>query len=548
MKQNGFSEILLWIGVVVLTALVWLFLRDKPQFMETPKEVVDVSVPVSIAKDESQLGKEFFDHLDFDIMLDSLELPDFPETVKNGELILGFGDATGLKQFSDAAKAQGVRILGKVPALGLARVSTRNLRGLAELGAEFGEGMETGLNHWVRAPAPAVPLDHSEVRGFGSEALGWLGVPESNSNWGKGVKIAILDSGVWTEHSTFSGANIQQIDMLDPEQSVPGEYDGHGTAVASLIVGNSNQQRGISPAAELISVRVLDGEGRGDSFTLAEGIVAAVDQGAKVLSLSLGSGGEGIVLRKAVDYALKKGAVMVASAGNDGLSQVTYPAAYSDVIGVSAVDAAGKLADFSNIGEGVDLAAPGIGLHSAWLDDGEVSFSGTSASAPLVAGAVAGILSQEPRMSANDVANLLSEYADDGYAAGKDPRVGHGVLNLERVLERNQRGVYDVAVGGFHFSPLSSHSSNKGFEISIQNRGTEWVSGATLDLNIEGRSKRFFMGSMKPGEVLTTEWFLTPEQILDKSGTSLKARVALNGRQDIRPENDQWNSVIVLPD
>ena len=79
--------------------------------------------------------------------------------------------------------------------------------------------------------------------------------------------------------------------MFDPEQSVPGEYDGHGTAVASLIVGNSNQQRGISPAAELISVRVLDGEGRGDSFTLAEGIVAAVDQGAKVLSLSLGSGG-----------------------------------------------------------------------------------------------------------------------------------------------------------------------------------------------------------------------------------------------------------------
>ena len=92
-----------------------------------------------------------------------------------------------------------------------------------------------------------------------------------------------------------------------------------------------------------------------------------------------------------------------------------------------------------------------------------------------------------------------------------------------------------------------SHSSNKGFEISIQNRGTEWISGATLDLNIEGRSKRFFMGSMKPGEVLTTEWFLSPEQILDKSGTSLKARVAfLDGRQD-SSRNDQWESVVVLP-
>lgn len=480
-------------------------------------------------------------------MLDSLELPDFPDSVKKGELVLGLGNAVDLKDFQDAAAAHGVRVLGTVPALGLARVSTRNLRGIAKLSEQFGDDMQAGLNHQIRAPAPAAPIDGGGSKGFGAGALGWLGVPESNLEWGRGVKIAILDSGVWTQHEAFGNSNITQLDLLEPEQSVPGEYDGHGTAVASLIVGGTQAHRGIAPAASLLSVRVLDGEGSGDSFTLAEGIVAAVDQGATVISMSLGAAGEGIVLRKAVDYALANGAVLVASAGNDAGSRTTYPAAYPDVIGVSAVDADGKLADFSNIGEGLDLAAPGIGLRSAWVGDKDVSFSGTSASAPLVAGAVAGILSQEPRLSAMEVKDLLAAYADDGYAPGMDPLIGHGVLNLERVLERNQRGVYDVAVGGFHFSPLTSTSSNKGFEISVQNRGTEWVSGATLDLNVQGQTKRIFIGSMKPREVLSTEWFLTPEQILDANGTRIDAKVTLDGRRDIRPGNDSWTTRMVLP-
>ena len=545
MKQKNITEVVLWVGVVILSFLVYLsFMQPRKDGFPSP-----VSHGMSNeAKPLPVLTSRAFDDSIWYQPLDFFDLPEFPSTAKAGEVVLGFPSKEDLDEFLNAAARKGVSILGSIPELGLARVSLSNLRGLADLASELPDSQDASLNYWVNAPSPAVPLDGSEARSFGNQALAWLGVPASNKDWGRGVGVAILDTGVWTQHPAFEGAKITQIDLLEPEQSIPGEYDGHGTAVASLIAGNLPSQRGIAPAAEIISVRVLDGEGRGDTFTLAQGVVTAVDRGAKVLSLSLGGGGDSLVLRRAVDYALQQGAVIVASAGNDGEGRVTYPAAYPDVIGVSAVDAERKLADFSNTGEGVDLAAPGIGLKSAWVGGQNVSFSGTSASAPLVAGAVAGILSQEPRLSSAEVSDLLAMHADDGYAAGKDLHVGHGVLNIERVLERNQHGVYDLAVGGFHFSPLSSPTSNKSFEINVQNRGNEWISGATLDLDVEGRTKRFYLGSMKPGEVLTSDWFLTPDQILDKKGTLIKARVTPDGRLDSRSENDTWTTRMVLPE
>ena len=545
MKQKTITEVVLWVGVVILSFLVYL------SFMQPRKD--DFPSPVSHgmsneAKPLPVLTSRAFDDSIWYQPLDFFDLPEFPSTAKSGEVVLGFPSKEDLDEFLNAAARKGVSILGSIPELGLARVSLSNLRGLADLASELPDSQDASLNYWVNAPSPAVPLDGSEARSFGNQALAWLGVPASNKDWGRGVAVAILDTGVWTQHPAFEGAKITQIDLLEPEQSIPGEYDGHGTAVASLIAGNLPSQRGIAPAAEIISVRVLDGEGRGDTFTLAQGIVTAVDRGAKVLSLSLGGGGDSLVLRRAVDYALQQGAVIVASAGNDGEGRVTYPAAYPDVIGVSAVDAERKLADFSNTGKGVDLAAPGIGLKSAWVGGQNVNFSGTSASAPLVAGAVAGILSLEPRLSSAEVYDLLAMHADDGYAEGKDPNVGHGVLNIERVLERNQHGVYDLAVGGFHFSTFSSAASNKSFEINVQNRGNEWISGATLDLDVEGKTKRFYLGSMKPGEVLTSDWFLTPDQILDEKGTLIKARVTLDGHLDSRSGNDTWTTRMMLPE
>ena len=545
MQTTARVNLFLWVMVILLGFLAWKTAQppsaQEKQTNATP--AMPPALPRKIDNPEftqTEVAPE--DYLEF-LDWENIPGPDF----KGGDVLLGFKTEEDLNKFMAEAQKLGIPILASNSKLGYARVSLDGIKDLAKLASVMPDDMEIQRNFPIFAPAPAVPIETGEVRGFGTQVLPWLGVPENNAHWGKNQKIAVLDTGVWTAHDAFHSTKITQIDMLSPEQSLPGEYDGHGTAVASIIAGNSQNVKGIAPAAEILSIRVLDGEGKGDTFTLAQGIVEAVDRGASIISLSLGSSTDNLVLRKAVDYALNQGAIIVASAGNESVGQITYPAAYPDVIGVTSVDAASRIASFSNIGEGVDFAAPGIGIQTAWIEDREVTFSGTSASAPLVAGALAGIQSLEPRLSSTEVLDLLIQNADDGYAAGKDARLGYGIINMERVLSRNTRGIYDIAVGGYHISPLSSSASNKSFEITLQNRGTEWLSGSTLDLSVDGKGKRFYIGSLKPGEVTTQNWFLTPEQILNPNGTLIKAIANANGRQDSRPDNNVWSTRVVLP-
>ena len=544
MQTTSRVNMLLWAAVLILGYFAWKTIRpDEQRFAP---EANDVQTPLAAPKVVQK--KQEWAEIPVEEFLDFLDLEDIPgPNFKGGEVLLGFGSEAELNQFLENANKSGILISASNRKLGLVRVSLNGLKDLAKLASITPDDMEIQRDLPIYAPAPALPREGSEMLSFGTETLPWLGVPEESGNWGRNQKIAILDTGVWTHHTAFDATKITQIDLLNPEQSVPGQYDGHGTAVASIIAGTSETVKGIAPAAEILSIRVLDGEGKGTVYTLAEGIVEAVDRGANIISLSLGSSSDSFVLRKAVNYALENGAILVASAGNESEGQITFPAAYQEVIGVTSVDAGSRIADFSNQGAGVDLAAPGIGLRTAWIGDQEVTFSGTSASAPLVSGALAGILSLEPRLSPAEALQLLYDYSDDGYAAGKDPQLGFGILNLERVLTRNQRGIYDSAVGGYHFSPLTSSSSNKTFEITLQNRGTEWLSGGTLDLKVDSTSKRFYIGSMKPGEVLTQEWFLTPEQILNPEGTLIEAIVNPTGKTDTRPDNNTWSTRMILP-
>ena len=258
---------------------------------------------------------------------------------------------------------------------------------------------------------------------FGDGALEFLGVTEDNSAWGQDLTIAILDSGVYA-HESLSGINIKQYDLVETPEDPQADYTGHGTAVADIA-------HLVAPSADILSVRVLDSEGIGDTFTVAEGIITAADNGANVINLSLGSYGDSYVLREAVDYATDRGVAVVAASGNDGLEQVSYPAAYENVIGVTAVDAAGQFADFSNTGDGVDLGAPGVGIYTAWEEDGQVSFSGTSAAAPFVAAAIAANQTRNPGYTTAQAAARLRQSAKDTGEAGVDPQTGAGIITLE---------------------------------------------------------------------------------------------------------------------
>jgi thermitase len=146
----------------------------------------------------------------------------------------------------------------------------------------------------------------------------------------------------------------------------------------------------VAPASSILDVRVADSEGYSDTFTLAAGIVQAVDAGALVINVSLGSYGDSQALRDAVAYAESKGAVVVAAAGNDHTSnQIAFPAAISSVVSVGGVDANLQQAYYSNSGQGLDVSAPGVGIQSAYGADMLVVGDGTSQATAIASGVLA---------------------------------------------------------------------------------------------------------------------------------------------------------------
>jgi thermitase len=207
---------------------------------------------------------------------------------------------------------------------------------------------------------------------------------ETAASWGKGVTVALLDSGV-TDHPSLKNVSVTHVDLVNDGL----EFNGHGTAMASLIAGDDALISGVSPAASILDVRVADSAGMSNTSLLSSAIVYAADSGAPIISISLGSNRWSPVLEQAVRYAMSKGVVVIAAAGNDGINGLSYPAGISGVVSVGAVDAAGKQAQFSNSGAGITLVAPGVGIVSAYANGTTVIGSGTSQATAIVSGTAA---------------------------------------------------------------------------------------------------------------------------------------------------------------
>ncbi|GAA5346316.1 S8 family peptidase [Planifilum fimeticola] len=233
-------------------------------------------------------------------------------------------------------------------------------------------------------------------------------VTKSDSN----TSIAIVDTGVQYDHPDLSGKVVRGYDYVDNDWD-PYDGNGHGTHCAGIAAAITNNTRGIAgmaPDAKIYAVRVLDDSGSGTLQNVANGIIHAADNGADVISLSLGSPNDSITLKEAVDYAWNKGVVVVAAAGNDGSSQPAYPAYYSNAIAVAATDSDESKASFSNYGSWVDVAAPGVNIYSTYTDSSYASLSGTSMATPHVAG-LAGLLDAQGR-SASEIRAAIENTAD----------------------------------------------------------------------------------------------------------------------------------------
>jgi subtilisin family serine protease len=469
------------------------------------------------------------------------------ENALRGEAILRFSSNAAFESFVRTARALGVDVLGAIPRLRTIRVGFGEPAELLESLEGIGqEDFNLAPNYAVVVPQIPELNDPNSQRPlvpFRQGALEWLGVSD-NASWGQGVVVAVLDTGI-DPHSTFREGQVSNSDL---NGSVTlGDAFGHGTAVASLIAGNDPGAPGIAPATSLLSYPITNADGYSDSFTMAQAIFDAVDSGAQIINISLGSQGDSPLVREAVQTAIRNDVIIVAAAGNEGVQSVSYPAAYPGVIGVGAIDATGQVVYFSNTGEGINIAAPGVGVLSAWNGDSAIQFSGTSASTPLVTGALAAIYSQNPNSSFAKATELLLEYSNEAGPPGVDPLHGYGNLNIGRIFDRGTPGIYDVAVASQYLPnpAVNASVSHNMMDIVVENRGTETLYNVELKVETSGATRDFGIAILKAGDISVKQVPVNTAKTRIDGSVQVTSRVT-SSVIDRNPADNQLSSLVIV--
>ncbi|WP_030251949.1 type VII secretion-associated serine protease mycosin [Streptomyces violens] len=272
---------------------------------------------------------------------------------------------------------------------------------------------------------------------------------------GDGITVAVLDTGVDATHPDLKGQVLPGKDLIGfGAERGDKTWADHGTAMSGIIAGHGHGQSdgvlGIAPEAKILPVRVIledaDPERKKArterANALADGIRWAVDHGADVINLSLGDDSDSAHPEPredaAVQYALRKGVPVVASAGNGGQhgDHVSYPAAYPGVIAVTAVDRYGTRARFSTRRWYATVSGPGVDVVIANPDRKYYEGWGTSAAAAYVSGAVALVRAAHPDLNPAQIKRLLTETAQDSPATGRSDELGAGLVDPAAAIKK----------------------------------------------------------------------------------------------------------------
>jgi hypothetical protein len=257
---------------------------------------------------------------------------------------------------------------------------------------------------------------------------------------GDKVLIAVIDSEIDANHPEIKGSIVKQIDVLDGVDRKP---HAHGTAMAGAIVARG-QLMGVAPAAPIIAIRAFapktKASGSGTSYNLAQAIDRAVEAGAQVINMSFG-GPEDPLLLKAVQAAHAHGVIMVAAAGNEGpRAAPDYPAAYPDVIAVTATDDRDQIYQDANHGNYIAVAAPGVDVLVPAPNGGYGMTTGTSVAAAHVSGVAALLIARNHAIKADAVRQILLRSA---HAIGpqRDDTYGAGIADAYQAIVTMETGV-----------------------------------------------------------------------------------------------------------
>ncbi|MCD6311148.1 MAG: S8 family serine peptidase [Elusimicrobia bacterium] len=309
------------------------------------------------------------------------------------------------------------------------------------------------------------------------------------------VVVAVLDSGIDINHPDLAQniwANELEISSTGVDNDSNGfiddkngwdfvlnrnnvnDVEGHGTHMAGIIgavVNNGVGVAGVCSAAKLMAVKVLDENGIGTTYSIASGIIYAADNGAEILNLAFGADTESLVIKEAVEYAGEKGCLMIAAAGNSAADSVKYPAAFSEVMSVGALDKTGGIASYSNYGSGIEIWAPGgtwdskiystvPTYYSAGLYD-ELDYAGlygTSQSCAFASGAASLLMSACAGVSIGEIRGILNATA----VSGK--------LNTFNALKTTNAGVFISAAKNYVYPNPVRKGQTPTFRIDLKAR------------------------------------------------------------------------------
>lgn len=254
-----------------------------------------------------------------------------------------------------------------------------------------------------------------------------------NSSSKKKVKIAVIDSGIDSGHPDLKGKILKAVNIVDPMKKQV--KMAHGTHVSGIIAANLNNTiggHGIYPNAEILSYDVFNGAQTANDFDIANAVLQAIKDGAKVINMSLGGYGNSSLVADAINKAYAKGITIIAAAGNDNSNIGFYPAALEHVISVGSTNKNGTRSSFSNYGSSLDVVAPGENIYSTSYNINRGSsfqfMSGTSMASPVTAGTAALLVSKHSKISPDQIEYILQHTSKDKGASGYDPKYGAGLI------------------------------------------------------------------------------------------------------------------------